>query len=406
MSGIKLVKSFCILDSRGNPTLTTFVQTENASGSASVPSGASTGKFEAYELRDKTKAFHGRGVSKAVNNVNNIISKKLKGMNVFNQEKIDYVMKELDGTPNKSKLGANAILSVSLAVARCAANEKKVELFDYLGGFKGFPTPLLNVINGGKHAGNKMNIQECMIIPDTKSFNEDMRIASETYQELKSVIEKKYGRTAVNVGDEGGFAPPVNNVEDAFKLVIKALDNLGYSKKVGLGIDAASSEFYNKGRYELDDKKISKTQLLDYYKSLSKKYPLWSIEDPFEENDFETTALLNKELRGRVQIVGDDLLVTNTERVLESVKHNSCTALLLKVNQAGTLTEANKACRTAQKNNMKVVVSHRSGETCDNFISDLCLGWGCSQIKAGAPCRSERTSKYNRLMILEQLMKD
>jgi len=405
MSSINLIRSFQILDSRGNPTIMTLVRTDNNVGVASVPSGASTGSHEAFELRDKGRNFHGLGVNKAVKNVNTVINNKLKGMNVFEQEKIDYAMKELDGTKNKKRLGANAILSVSMACARCAANEKGVQLFEYLGGFHGFPTPLLNVINGGKHAGNSIAIQECMIIPDAKSFNDEIRIASEVYHELKGVILKKYGKTAVNVGDEGGFAPPVNDVEEAFRLVLKAVDNLGYGKKVSLGIDAASTEFYKKGKYDINGKKLGKAELLDYYKSLVKKYPLISIEDPFYEDDFKTTALLNKELRGKVQVVGDDLLVTSAERLHKSIGLKACSALLLKINQAGTITEANKACRTAQKAGMNVVVSHRSGETCDDFISDLCLGWHCNQIKAGAPCRGERVSKYNRLLILEQMMK-
>ncbi len=404
MSSIRLIKSFYILDSRGNPTLTTIVKSEKGTGVASVPSGASTGAYEAYELRDNKKAYHGKGVLKAVSNVNNIIAKKLIGMNVFKQEKIDYTMKELDGTINKKNLGANAILSVSLAIARCAAEERGQELFEYLGGFQGFPTPLLNVINGGKHAGNNMRIQECLIIPNSKTFQSDMRIGSEVYHELKSIISKKFGVTGTNVGDEGGFAPPINNIEEAFKLVMKAVNNLGYSKKVGLGIDAAASEFYNKGKYIIKGKKLSKMELLEYYKHLTKKYPLWSIEDPFEENDFETTGLLHKALKG-VQIVGDDLLATNVKRLEKAISMKSCNALLLKVNQIGTLTEAKKACVLAQKNKMNVVVSHRSGETCDNFISDLSLGWACTQLKAGAPCRGERTSKYNRLLILEQIMK-
>jgi enolase len=405
MSRIKLVKSFYILDSRGNPTLLTIVKTNKSTGVASVPSGASTGSYEAHELRDKKKAFHGKGVSKAIKNINTIIAKKIKGMKVFNQEKIDYKMIELDATQNKKRLGANAMLSVSMAVARCAAEEKGIELFEYLGGFKGFPTPQLNVINGGVHAGNNMAVQECLIMSNTNSFEKDMRIASEVYHELKKVLTKKYGKSAINVGDEGGFAPPINNIEDAFKLVLKSVNNLGYKKQVRLGIDAAASEFYKKGKYEINRKKLSNSKLLDYYKHLCKKYPLMSIEDPFHEDDFETTAQLNKELKGKVQIVGDDLLATNVERINKAVGLNACNALLLKLNQVGTLTEAKKACNLAQKNGWNVIVSHRSGETCDNFIADLTLGWGCNQIKAGAPCRGERTSKYNRLLLLGQLMK-
>lgn len=406
MGEIKLVKGYYILDSRGNPTILTIVKTDKSMGFASVPSGASTGKFEAYELRDNNKPFHGMGVKKAIKNVNTIIAKKLQGMKVTNQEKIDYAMIEADGTKNKKKLGANAILSASLATARCAANEKGVELFEYLGGFRGFPTPQFNIINGGRHAGNDMSIQECLVMVKSNSFKKDVRAGSEVYHELKKVLLKKYGKNAINVGDEGGFAPPIKSVEEAFKLIIKAAKNLGYEKKVKLGIDAAASEFYKKKKYKINNKKMKPSELLEYYKTLTKKYPLKSIEDPFNEEDYKTTAQLNKELKGKVQIVGDDLLVTNSERINKAIGLKACNALLLKVNQIGTLTEAKKACNTAQKADWNVIVSHRSGETCDNFISDLTLGWGCNQIKSGAPCRGERTSKYNRLLLLEQMMKE
>ncbi len=397
-----MIKGFQILDSRGNPTIMTVVKSKQGIGIASVPSGASTGIHEAYELRDHRKSYRGMSVLKAINNINNKINNALKGYNVEEQAKIDYTMIELDGTENKRRLGANAILSVSMAVARCAANEKGIELYEYLGGYNNMPTPLLNIINGGKHAGNKMKIQECMIIPDTKSFSEDIRIATEIYHTLKEVIEKKYGKSAINVGDEGGFAPPISKVEEAFELVLKAVEELGYSKKVGLGIDAAASEFYKNNRYYLTNRGIGKEKLLDYYKELVSKYPLWSIEDPFEQEDFETTAQLRKELKDKVQIVGDDLFTTNSKRIEIGIEKGSCNALLLKLNQIGTLTEAKKAMVLARNNGMKIVVSHRSGETCDDFISDLAVGWGAEEIKAGAPARGERVSKYNRLMIIEQ----
>ncbi|VVB76312.1 Enolase [Candidatus Tiddalikarchaeum anstoanum] len=399
------VNGFWILDSRGNPTITTIVKTKESIGVASVPSGASKGEFEAVELRDNAKAFNGKGVMNAIRNINTVISKELLNMDVTEQELIDSAMISLDGTPNKSKLGANAILSVSMAAARCAASFKNQELYRYLGGMKGFPTPLMNVINGGKHAGNNLNVQECMIIPDTPSFETDIQAASEIYQSLKKIIEKKYGKNATNVGDEGGFAPPITDIEDAFSMVLNAIEENGYGKEVKLGMDVAASEFFSDNYYNFQGKNLRSDQLSDYYIALSKKYPLVSIEDPFEQNDFESFAVLNKALRGKVQIVGDDLLVTNVERLKKSIQENSCSALLLKVNQIGTLTEAKKAAVLAHKNNMNVIMSHRSGETCDDFIADLCLGWGCEQLKAGAPARGERVSKYNRLLMLEQMMK-
>lgn len=399
------VHSFWILDSRSNPTILTVVKTKNNTGVASSPSGASVGKYEAVELRDNTAAFHGMGVSKAINNINTFISKRIVGLDVCDQEDIDSAMVELDGTPNKSRLGANAILSVSLAAARCAAAEKNEELYKYLGGFKGFPTPMLNIINGRKHAGNDLDVQECLIIPNTDSFESDMVASSEIYYELKKLIEKKYGKAATTVGDEGGFSPPISDVEEALNLIADSVKRCGYEKEVGLGIDVAASDLYKDASYLMHKKRMKSDELIDYYSGIVKKYPVWSIEDPFEQDDFKSFSKLNRLFKGKVQIVGDDLLVTSLERLKTAVKEGSCNALILKPNQVGTLTEAKRAAQYAHRSGLNVIVSHRSGETCDDFIADLCLGWGCEEIKAGAPARGERVSKYNRLLMIEQLMR-
>ncbi len=402
---IRNIKSCWIIDSRGNPTIVTLIKTPVSMGVAAVPSGASTGSYEAVELRDNENYFDGKGVKKAVKNVNTIIKDRLLGEDVRNQSRIDYEMIELDGTTNKSNLGANAILSVSMAIARCAAMSKGLELYEYLGSYNKPPTPLMNVINGGVHAGNDLSIQETMIIPESNNFRKNIRMCCEVYQELKKQIIKKYGKLAVSVGDEGGFVPPIKSINESFELVLKAVKELGYENRISLGIDSAANEFYKNKKYFLEEKKFSSKELLDFYKSLCKKYPLKSIEDPFHENDFENTARLTQELKN-VQIVGDDLFTTNTKRLYTGIKNNAGNALLLKLNQVGTITEAKQAMMLAKDNGYKVIVSHRSGDTCDSFISDLCVGWDCSQIKSGAPCRGERTSKYNRLLMIEEFHKD
>lgn len=405
MLSIKQIKAREILDSRGNPTIEVDVITKHSMGRAAVPSGASTGIHEALELRDGTKRFLGKGVQKAVRNVEKKIQPLLKGKEVSEQKKLDTLMIKKDGTNNKSKLGANAILGVSLASARVTADEKNWELFKYLGELSKnklrMPRPFFNIINGGKHAGNKLAFQEFMIAPKARSFKESLRIGSEVYHVLKKVIEKKYGKEAINVGDEGGFVPPLKKAEEALELLKTAIKKAGYTGKVEIAMDAAASEFYKRGYYHLH-KKMSKEKLLKYYLQLIKKYPIISIEDPFEQEDFQSFAELRK--KTKIQIVGDDLTVTNIGRIEEAVKEKSCNCLLLKVNQIGTLSEALEAVDLAYKNRWKVMVSHRSGETEDTFIADLAVGIGCGMIKSGAPCRGERTAKYNRLLRIEEVL--
>jgi len=403
---IQEVRARQVLDSRGNPTIEANVITQTAIGSAMVPSGASIGKYEAVELRDKGKQYHGMSVLNAVKNVNTAINKELKGVDVTRQAQIDHFLNNLDGTPNKSRLGANATLAVSLATSRVAALSVNAYLFEYLADkFKNkqllLPIPFANIINGGKHAGNALDFQEFMIAPiKAKSFAEATQIASETYHELKSILLNKYGKTAINVGDEGGFAPPLTKAEQALNLITQALDNTGHKKTTKIAIDAAASEFYHKGHY------LGKTRewLLDYYKTLTKSYPLISLEDPFEQNDFHMFTTITKELGKKVQIVADDLTVSNVYRINKALQFKAGNALLLKVNQIGTLTEAMQAARLALDHKWKVMVSHRSGETEDPYIADLAVGLGAGQIKLGAPCRSDRTSKYNQLLRIEEVL--
>jgi len=408
---ITKIKAREILDSRGNPTVEVDVITEGgAMGRAAVPSGASTGRYEALELRDGGQRYHGKGVLKAIKNINEIIAPALKGFDVRKQEEIDKKMIELDGTPNKSKLGANAILAVSLATARAAANALKTPLYRYLSKDKDellLPVPLMNIINGGKHAGNKLNIQEFMIIPHGgKTFRETLRMGVEVYHILKKIIERKYGRNAINVGDEGGYAPPMEQTTEALEVLIKSIEETGYmpKKEILLGLDAAASEFYNEKtkKYYLDQKELSMDELIDYYTQLIETYPVISIEDPFQEEDFKAFAEFTEKLGSKVQIVGDDLFVTNVERLEKGIQIGAANALLLKVNQIGTLTEALEAAKMAYQHDYAVVVSHRSGETEDPFIADLAVALCTGQIKTGAPARSDRTSKYNQLLRIEE----
>ncbi|MFH1649639.1 MAG: phosphopyruvate hydratase [Candidatus Woesearchaeota archaeon] len=407
MNKIIDVKAREVLDSRGNPTIEAEVRTLNAIGVAMVPSGASTGTHEAVELRDGGQRYLGLGVLKAVRNVNAIIKPKLIGMNVEEQEAIDNLMIKLDGTPNKKRLGANAILAVSLACARCAASSNHEELYAYLGKLHGtttfsLPTPYLNIINGGRHADNKLAVQEFMIIPKGKNFNENIVIASEFYHTLKGVIKHKYGGQSTGVGDEGGFAPKVDRVRDALDLLVLVRRQLGMEKKVGFGTDVAASEFYDKGKYVIDSQPMNKEEYMNYLSKIVKEYNLESVEDPLNEDDFEGFRKFSEMVKARV--VGDDLLCTNPKRIKQAILMKSCNVLLLKVNQIGTLTEAMRAAKMAQSAEWDVMVSHRSGETEDTFIADLAVGIGARMIKSGAPCRSERTAKYNRLMKISELL--
>lgn len=403
---IKKVMAREILDSRGNPTVEAEVFTEGGFGRASVPSGASTGTYEAIELRDGGKRYHGKGVLKACRNVNEVIAPAVIGMDSRSLSKIDARMVQLDGTENKSKLGANAILGVSLAVAKAAADTAKVPLFEYLDkGSRILPVPLMNIINGGKHAGNNLAIQEFMIVPvGADSIRDALRIGSEIYMELKKILIDRYGLLAINVGDEGGFAPPVSKSGDAFGPLVDAIERAGYQKEVRLAIDAAASSFFKDGKYSVDGKTLSPGELLDYYSGLVKQYPIISIEDPFDENDYDSFVLITKKLGNKIQIVGDDLFVTNMKRFRKGVGIGAANSILLKVNQIGTLTESIEVAKFALKSGYTVVVSHRSGETEDCYIADLAVALGSGQIKTGAPARGERVSKYNQLLRIEELL--
>ena len=396
-----------ILDSRGNPTVECVISAGDLSAVADVPSGASTGTHEALELRDKDpKRYNGLGVLKAVGNIRNVIGPKIKNHDPRNQSEIDELMIRLDGTHNKSRLGANAILAVSLAAARLAAKLEDAPLYRYLSKGRGrtLPVPVMNVINGGKHAGTGLKMQEFMIIPTgAKTFSDSLRMGSEVYHTLKAVIQAKHGRQAANVGDEGGFAPPINRTEEALELARQAISDAGYAlgKDIFLGFDAASSEFYEEGAYMLDGERKSPDDLMDFYVHLTQQFPILYIEDPFEQEDFERTAQLTKKIGSTVEVVGDDIFVTNIPRFEKGIEIGAANALLMKVNQIGSLTEAINAAKLASRNHYGVVTSHRSGETEDTTISDLAVALNCGQIKTGAPCRGERTAKYNRLLRIE-----
>ncbi len=397
-----------ILDSRGNPTVEAILNAENEWASASVPSGASTGIHEAIELRDKDpKRYLGLGVLKAVYNIKQIIAPEITGFDTRKQRGLDELMIKLDGTPNKSRLGANSILAVSLAAAKLAAKLENKSLYDYLSEGKGrtLPVPVMNVINGGKHAGTGLKIQEFMIIPaGSKNFKESLRTGSEIYHTLKQVIQAKHGRQSVNVGDEGGFAPPITKTTDALEILIQGISEAGYGpgKDVFVGFDAASSEFYEDGHYNIDGETKTAEQLSDFYLGLVEKFPIRYIEDPFQEDDFEHTAQFTKKVGNKLRVVGDDIFVTNVTRLRRGIDLGAANALLLKVNQIGTLTEAIEAAKLAIANDYAVVTSHRSGETEDTTIADLAVALNCGYIKTGAPCRGERTAKYNQLLRIEE----
>ena len=395
-----------VLDSRGNPTVEAEVTILGHRISAIAPSGASTGSWEAHELRDGGSRYGGKSVMTAVENVRTEIAKALVGMDPTDQEAIDMAMIELDGTSNKKRLGANALIATSLAVAKAGAAVNGVPLYQHIGkdGVT-LPVPMLNIINGGKHAGGNLKIQEFMIIPaGAKTFSDCLRMSSEVYMSLKSMLKKKYGVGAINLGDEGGFAPPLDTAAEAMETIVSAVSDAGYTpgQDVFLALDAASSEFYSDGVYDVDGLKLSAPELADHYKSLADQFPLISIEDPFFEDDFETTRMLTEKIGSKVQIVGDDLFVTNTERLSKGIEMGAANALLLKVNQIGTVTEAGRAAEMSFANGYNVVVSHRSGESEDVSIADLAVGWGSGQIKTGAPARGERTAKYNQLLRIEE----
>ncbi|WP_416197557.1 MAG: phosphopyruvate hydratase [Sporanaerobacter sp.] len=402
-----------ILDSRGNPTVEVEVWTENdAFGRAQVPSGASTGAFEAVELRDGDKSrYLGKGVMNAVDNVNNIIAPEIIGMDVFDQVGIDMTMIELDGTDNKGKLGANAILGVSLAVAKAAADELGLPLYQYIGGVNGkvLPVPMMNILNGGKHADNNVDIQEFMILPvGATNFREALRMGAEVFHNLKSVLKGKGLNTAV--GDEGGFAPNLTSNEEALATIVEAIEKAGYKpgKDVCLGVDVAATEIYDEERkiYKLagEGKELTVEEMVNFYEELVNKYPIISIEDGLAEEDWDGWKLLTDRLGDRVQIVGDDLFVTNTERVEKGIKLGVANSVLIKLNQIGTLTETLNTIEMAKVHGYTAVVSHRSGETEDTTIADLVVGVNAGQIKTGAPSRTDRVAKYNQLLRLEDFL--
>ncbi len=404
---IKKIKAREILDSRGNPTVEVDLYTGAGLSRAAVPSGASTGKHEAVELRDGGKRYGGKGVLKAVGHVNTLIAKHFNGRDVRLQAEIDEELINLDGTENKGNLGANALLGVSMAACKAAAAGKGMPLFEYIASISGnkdisLPVPSMNVINGGAHAGNALEIQEFMIQPFGSSFAESLRMAAETYHVLKKIIKEKHGKDAVNVGDEGGFAPPLKDTHDALDLIMKAIDEAGYHGKIELALDAAASGFFRDGAYHLDGRKLSTEGMVDFYRELASKYPIILFEDPFDEEDWHGFASLTEKMGEKLTVMGDDLLVTNVKRIRKAVEMSACNGLLLKVNQIGTVTEAIRAAKYAMDNKWRVMVSHRSGETSDSFIADLVVGLGTGLIKTGAPCRSERLAKYNQLLRIEE----
>ena len=401
------IKGREVLDSRGNPTVECDIKTSKGIFSAIVPSGASTGIHEALELRDGGKRYLGKGVLKAVRNINTAIAKKLSLETFSEQRELDEALIRLDGTQNKSKLGANALLAVSMASCRAFAAEHNMELYEHIAHIIDnkkpiLPVPFFNILNGGKHAENNLDIQEFMIVPvKAKSFREAFQMGSEVYHKLKGEIIKIHGKEAANVGDEGGFAPKVRDIEEPFILVESAIKDAGYSGKIKIAVDCAASEFFKNGRYYLEGIEYAGDELLERYNELAQKYPIFSIEDPFAQDDWSNFTEITGKLK-KVQIVGDDLLCTNPKRISKAIILNACNALLLKVNQIGTVYEALEASQIAMRSRWNVMVSHRSGETEDTFIADLAVGLGNGQIKSGAPCRGERTAKYNRLLRIEE----
>ncbi len=417
---IEEIKALEVLDSRGNPTVQVEVITEEGTnGVAMVPSGASTGSFEAVELRDGDKSrYLGKGVLKAVENVNKIIAKELEGMNVFEQAEIDKKLIEIDGTENKGKLGANATLGVSLAVARAAANSLGMSLYKYIGGVnaKTLPVPMMNILNGGKHADNTVNIQEFMIMPvGAKSFSECLRMSAEIYHTLKKVLKAK--GLATGVGDEGGFAPNLSSDEEALKLIVEAISKAGYKpgEDVVLALDVASTEMYDEAKkigkegcyyfWKTEELK-TEDEMIEYLEDLANKYPIISIEDGLAEEDWEGWRKLTEKLGNKLQLVGDDLFVTNIKRLQKGLDNKIANSILIKLNQIGTLTETLDAIELAKENGYTAVVSHRSGETEDTTLADVAVATNAGQIKTGAPCRTDRVAKYNRLLNIEAELED
>lgn len=396
-----------VLDSRGNPTVEVEVWVNSRMGRAIAPSGASTGIHEAIELRDNDpKRYNGKGVLQAIENVNSKIAKAIIGLDCTKQEQIDNTLIELDGTSNKANLGANATVATSIAAAKCAAACKNLPLYKSFNlGASLLPVPMFNVLNGGKHAGTKLAPQEFLIMPiGASNFHEALRMASETYHKLGKIVQDRYGVSARNVGDEGGYAPNMTYTSEALECLTTAIDQAGYSKEIFLAIDPAASSFYSeeKGTYLMDGKDMTAPELVDYWIELTTKYPIVSVEDPFQEEDFDCFAELTKKIGKRIQVIGDDIFVTNVKRIEEGIAKHAANSVLIKLNQIGTVTETVKAITLTLENGWTTVVSHRSGETEDVTISDFAVGMEAGQIKTGAPARGERTAKYNQLLRIEE----
>jgi len=413
MSQIAQIRSRQILDSRGNPTIETDVLTARGIlGRASVPSGASTGKYEAVELRDKDKGlFLGKGVLRAVSNVNKVLNEELKGANIFDQSGIDAAMIQIDGTKNKSNLGANAILSVSLAVAKAAAQSSGQSLYRYIGGVNAntLPIPMMNILNGGSHADNSLDIQEFMIMPvGTNNFSDALRMGTEVFHHLKAVLKK--GGFSTNVGDEGGFAPNLKSHNEAIELILKAIEKAGYKagKDIVIALDAAASEFYNekkkKYHFKSTKKYLTSEELVDYWDKLTDKYPIASIEDGLHEDDWDAWKLLTDKIGDKIQIVGDDLFVTNPERLIKGINEYAANSILIKLNQIGTLTETINTVDLAKKSGFNTIISHRSGETEDTTIAELAVAFNAGLIKTGSASRTDRIAKYNQLLRIEEAL--
>ena len=404
MSKIRNIHAREIIDSRGNPTVEVDVTLENGiTATASVPSGASTGVHEALELRDNdSKRYNGKGVLQAVKNVNEKIFPKLKGMDALNQKLIDQTMIELDGTESKTNLGANAMLGVSLAVLKAGAKFKKEELYAYLGDKKILPRCMMNILNGGAHAENKLEFQEFMIIPSKEEYLDNLRMGVEVFHSLQKILKEK--GLSCGVGDEGGFAPSIDNTKKALDLIQEAIEKAGYKlgSDIFIGLDVAASEFYKDGYYNLEGQKMTSDEMIDYYEDLISKYPIISIEDGLDQDDYIGWQKLTKRLGDKLQLVGDDLFVTNKKLLQKGIELKMANAILLKLNQIGTVTETLETIKLAQENGYKTIISHRSGETEDNYIADFAVGLGLGQIKTGSMSRSERISKYNRLIRINE----
>jgi enolase len=414
MSKIKSIKAREILDSRGEPTVEVDLVTQEGIFYSSVPSGASKGRNEAKELRDGGKRYHGKGVLQAIKNINEVLSEKLIGQEVTQQKEIDYLMMKLDGTKNKARLGANAILPISMALCRAGAKAKGIPLYRHISQIFNFdyqniefilPQPCFNIINGGAHAGSELDVQEFMILPKSDLFSGKLRQASEIYHTLKGILKDKFKESSINLGDEGGFCPFLKKSEEALNLIMEAIKKSGYIQKTEIGLDVAASQFYKNKKYSFEGKNLTPKEFLIFYKKIIQDFPVLFIEDPFAEEDFEGFAGLTRSIEKKIFILGDDLLTTNIERMKLAEAKKACSGMIIKPNQVGTITETLEAAKLAKSYGWKILVSHRSGDTVDSFISDLAVGIGADFIKAGAPARGERVEKYNRLLRIEEELK-